>query len=177
MIEPRRNHIPEDHPIRAAFHALTERGMKQMNLRDLETIQYITNLLTDFVPIENMNRVKDASGQPLHYLWEMLERANEPMPVEQRRDYNRRVGDLILFNLGLFPGSLTYGRRTVSPSFYAARGRYSYSIAASMDPSRNAQVYEKLAEQFQQYVGGLNWVKVYINDPFYQYMLRQFHVT
>ena len=62
MIEKTRHEIPADHPIRALFQKLTERGMGQLNLHDRDTIQYITNLLTEFVQLENMYRIKDESG-------------------------------------------------------------------------------------------------------------------
>src|SRR5262245_46026944 len=105
MMEPVRQRIPEDHPIREVFRVLTRRGMEQTNLRDSEAIQYVTNLLIEFVPIENVRR-------PIPHL---LERDGAPIPVERRREYYRHGGDVALFNLGLFPESLTYGRRTVSP--------------------------------------------------------------
>ncbi|HYR42143.1 MAG TPA: hypothetical protein VER98_03900 [Terriglobia bacterium] len=178
MIEKTRHEIPADHPIRAFFQRLTERGMGQLNLRDRDTIQYITNLLTEFIQIENMYRMKDKSGRQLQYVFEMLTQASNAMSPSMRRDCYKHLGDLTLFNLGLFPESLTYGHRTVSPDYYAETGRRSYTIVAEMDSStRGTIVYRKLSEQFEQCVVGLNWVKVYINDPFYQYMFREFDVT
>src|SRR5438094_197620 len=94
MIDATRRTIPEDHPIRNLFHTLTARGFAQMNLRDEDTIGYVTNLLIDFVDVKNM------SPQQLH----------EIMSREMRRDYYRHVGDVTLFNLGLYPESLTHGR-------------------------------------------------------------------
>lgn len=178
MIEKTRREIPPDHPIRDLFHKLTERGMGQLNLHDPDTIQYITDMLTDFIHVENMYRMKDESGQRLRYLFDMLTRASEAMSPSLRRDYYKHVGDLTLFNLGLFPESLTYGRRTVSPDYYAETGRRSYTIVAEMESTRRSTiVYRKLSDQFAQCVVGLNWVKLYINDPFYQYMFREFEIT
>jgi hypothetical protein len=179
MIEKTRHDNFDDQPIRQLFEQLTERGLGQLNLHDRETILYITNLLTEFVHMENLYRIKDESGRHVQYLFEMLTQASTEMAPERRRDYYKHVGDLTLFNLGLFPESLTYGRRTVSPDYYAEAGRRSYTIVAEMDsyaPS-SATVYRKLSEQFQQCVGGLNWVKLYINDPFYQYLFREFQIT
>ncbi len=178
MIEETRRAIPADHPIRQLFRELTERGMNQLNLRDADTIQYLSDLLTQFVQIENMYRIEDESGRRLQYLVDILEQASrEPSPAI-RRDYYKHLGDLTLFNLGLFPESLTYGRRTVSPDFYAQQGRRSYNIVAEMQPAAGSTaVYRKLSEQFEQCVAGLHWVKLYINDPFYQYMFRQFEIT
>jgi len=177
MIEKTPRSIPADHPIRALFHQLTERGFGQSNLHDRDTIQYVTNLLTDFVHVDNMYRIKDASGRRIEYIFEILEQARAEMSPAIRRDYYKHLGDLTLFNLGLFPESLTYGHRTVSPDYYAETGRRSYTIVAQMDASSRTRIYRKLSEQFQQCVVGLNWVKLYINDPFYQYMFREFDIT
>jgi 3-methyladenine DNA glycosylase Tag len=177
MIEKTRNDIADNHPIRALFQQLTERGMGQLHMHDPETIQYITNLLTEFVQIENVHRATDESGQRVQYLFDTLTQASNEMSPELRRDYYKHLGDLTLFNLGLFPESLTYGRRTVSPDYYAETGRRSYTIVADMDASSRTRIYRKLSEQFQQCVVGLNWVKLYINDPFYQYVFRQFDIT
>jgi len=179
MIDKTRQGIPEDHCIRELFHQLTERGLGQLNLHDRDTIQYITNLLTEFIQTENMYRIKDEAGRRVQYLFDMLAQASREMAPEQRRDYYKHVGDLTLFNLGLFPESLTHGHRTVSPDYYAETGRRSYTIVAEMDAysPRPHTVYRKLSEQFEQCVVGLNWVKLYINDPFYQYMFREFDIT
>jgi len=153
--------------------------MGQLNLHDSETIEYVTNLLTEFVQIENMYRIRDESGRRMQYLFDMLTQASNEMSTALRRDYYKHVGDLTLFNLGLFPESLTYGHRTVSPEYYAETGRRSYTIVAEMDASstRGATIYRKLSAQFEQCVVGLNWVKNYIHDPFFQYMFRQFDIT
>ncbi len=159
----------ERSPIRALFHTLTERGLQQQNLRDEDTVEYITNLLTEYVEIENMLRAQDA--------FDMVRNTGESVPPDIRRDYYRHLGDITLFNLGLYPGHLTYGRHTISPDYYAEQGRRSYKIVASMDPSRPTAVFRKLSDQFEKCVGGLNWVKLYINDPFYRYVFREFGVT
>ena len=177
MIDKPRNDIPGDHPIRAFFHQLTERGLGQLNLHDPDTIHYLTNLLTEFVQIENMYRIKDESGRRIEYVFDLLAEAGAAMSPELRRDYYKHLGDMTLFKLGLFPESLTYGRQTISPDFYAAQGRRSYYMAAEMERSESTVVYRKLFDQFEQCVVGLNWVKLYINDPFYQYVFRQFDIT
>ena len=151
--------------------------MGQLNLHDPETIRYITDLLTEFVAIDNMYRVKGPEGSRTQYLFDMLAQAGNEMSPELRRDYYKHLGDLTLFNLGLYPESLMHGHRTVSPDYYAETGRRSYTIVAQMDSSSRTRVYRKLSEQFEKCVGGLNWVKLYINDPFYQYMFRQFDIT
>jgi len=177
MIESRRQTIPENHPIRNLFQTLTERGFEQLNLRDEETIQYITNLLIDFVDVKNVRRVSDDAGHSIENVFDILRQAGDVMSPEVRRDYYRHIGDVTLFNLGLYPENLTHGRHTVSPDFYAEQGRRSYDIVAAMDNTRRTLVFKKLSSQFEQCVVGLNWVKLYIHDPFYQYVFREFGVT
>lgn len=177
MIQPTRRSIPEGHLIRNLFHTLTVRGFEQTNLRDRETIHYVVDLLTNFVDVRNLQRVKDDSGRELETVSEIVRRAGETMSREQRRAFYQHVGDLMLFRLGLYPESLTYGRHTVSADFYADQGRRCYNIASATDPSRHAIVFRKLSDQFERCVVGLNWVKLYINDPFYQYVFREFGVT
>lgn len=166
------------HPVRQMFQQLTERGMGQLHVHDRDTIDYITNLLTEFVQIDNMYRVRDESGRRLEYIYEILDRTSRETSPAVRREYYRHLGDLTLFNLGLFPENLTYGRRTVSTSYYTEQGRRSYHIVADMPgASDTTVVFRKLSEQFEHCVRGLNWVKLYINDPFYQYMLREFDAS
>src|SRR5215470_12651176 len=176
MIRHLRSSIPEDHPVRAVFHQLTERGMAELRLRDKDTIDYVTNLLIDFIHRENLYRIQDDSGQSLRYIGEILAQANREMSVELRRECYRHLGDLTLFNLGLFPESLSHGHQSVSLAFYAAQGRRSYNLVSEMEHDDSVEVFRKLSEQFAQCVAGLNWVKLYINDPFYQYMFREFQV-
>jgi hypothetical protein len=180
MIDIQRSSIPEDHPVRLVFHQLTERGMGVLRLRDKDTIDYVTNLLIEFIHPENLYRIQDDHGKRLKYLSEILEQSNREVSEKVRRECYRHLGDLTLFNLGLFPESLSYGRHTVSPSFYAAQGRRSYTIVSELIANKEqpdtVELFRKLSQHFTECVAGLNWVKLYINDPFYQYMFREFQV-
>src|SRR2546422_6367594 len=103
MIDRSQHEIPADHPIRGFFKILTERGMGQLNLHDRDTIQYITNLLTEFVQIENMYRIQDESGRRLQYLFEKLQQARPEMSTTPRRDCFQQVREPTLFNPPLLP--------------------------------------------------------------------------
>jgi hypothetical protein len=88
------------------------------------------------------------------------------------------LGDFALFMLGLFPEHLDRPRRSIGPDYYAEQGRRSYNIAADLAwVDREPDIYRRLSGQFEQYVRGLNWVKLYTQDPFYQYMFREFGIT
>ena len=172
-----RRSIPENHPIKLLFRTLTERGLIQANLHDRDILLYLADLLVDFMFIENLHRMWDAEGRRLEYLVDMLQQAIETdMPV--KKSYYKHIGDYSLFVLGMFPESLSRGRRALSPTYYADTGRISYQTAGELESDWwNTVVFRKLADKFECCVLSLNWVREYTSDPFYQFMFREFDIT
>jgi hypothetical protein len=177
MIYRRQKDLPETHPARRLFWSLTERGMSQLRPSDQQVVQYLTNLLTEFIHVHNLKRIANASGNRLEQYSEMLDEAMRQSLPEVRRAHFKHIGDVALFELGMFPEGLTHGRRLVSPSFYAAQGRRSYLIAAESEYDRETALLRKMSDQFEMCVSTLNWVRTYTRDPFLQYMLREFKIT
>ncbi|HYK88809.1 MAG TPA: hypothetical protein VE398_08570 [Acidobacteriota bacterium] len=169
--------IPENHPVKKLFQTLTERGSLQAQLRDQDILQYLGNLLVDFMFIENMHLVHDAGGRRVDHLVDMLKQAVETeMPA--KKQYYKHIGDYSLFVLGLFPESLERSRRTSSKNFYSAAGRIGYQTAGDLESSRwRITIFRKLTDEFERCVLSLNWVKEYTTDRYYQFMLRQFDIT
>jgi hypothetical protein len=166
--------VPSDHPVRQTFHALTERGSQQSQLSDREIHIYLSNLLVDFIHVDNLFKVRDEHGKRLEYIADLLQKADEPSEVN-KKDIYKHVGDFSLFILGLFPESLSHGKRCISLNYYADQGKRSYMILSEMHNFQPTFViFRKLSEQFESCVHTLNWVRNYIRDPFYQYMLREF---
>ena len=169
--------VPPDHPVRQTFHTLTERGSLQSQLSDREIHKYLSNLLVEFIHIDNLYKLRDQRGQRLEFIIDMLQNVDDRTEVEKREIY-RHVGDFTLFILGLFPESLSHGRRCISLNYYADQGRRSYMILSEMHDIRPAFIiFRKLSEQFGNCVLTLNWVRNYISDPFYQYMFREFDLV
>jgi hypothetical protein len=169
--------IPSHHPVRELFRSLTERGLQQSNLSDTEIHRYLSNLLVEFIHIKNLYKLRDESGRPLEFVIDMLAKLDSSGAVD-KREIHKHIGDFTLFILGLFPESLQRGRRSISLDYYADQGRRSYMILSEMDTFQSpAVVFRKLSERFEHCVYSLNWVRNYLNDPFYQYMLREFDVT
>jgi hypothetical protein len=177
MIAQPRQDVTDNHRLRLLFLTLAERGMVQQVYRDPQTLAYLADLLTEFVYRQNMNRITTDEGRRLDTFAEMLAQSSSQMLPRTRRAHFKHIGDLALFYLGLFPEHLTYGRRLLSPEYYAAQGRRSYSIAADSEYDREAIVLRKLSDHFQECVATLNWVQAYIRDPFLQYMFREFDIT
>ncbi len=178
MIEQTTSNIPESHEIRPLFRALTECGMDVANVHDDDAVRYISNLLTEFTQTGNTCRVRDEHGQGLEYVSGLLAAADQASDPETCRDHHKHLADLTLSMLGLFPEQFERSRRARSAECYAEQGRRSYNIVAEMDASKSdPAVYRKLSDRFEQYVLGLNWVHLYINDPFFQYMFREFGIS
>jgi hypothetical protein len=168
-----RRQVPSDHPIRQMFRALTEMSFEQIAVRDRELMRYVADLLVEFVHVDNLYRLRDAQGRRLEHLVDMLMELHEQPPADER-ETRKHVGDYTLFIVGLYPESLTRRRRAVSPEYYIAQGKEAYLSVAEMDGSKpTASLFRKLSEQFEYCVTALNIEKTVLQDPFYQYMLRQ----
>lgn len=169
--------IPENHPVRHLFQKLADRALAQSSLPDLDLHFYLTDLLLDFMRVENLYRLTDEQGRPLLYLVDMFERAGS-MSRRQKKACFKQIGDYTLFILGMFPESLSRGRRAIPESYYSEAGRRSYSVAAQLEGDAHATVvYRKLSHKFERCVLSLKWVREYTTDPFYQFMFRQFGLT
>ena len=169
--------IPENHPLRKLFRSLADRALEQSSLPDNDLLFYLTDLLIDFMHVENVYRLKDERERRLEYLVDMLEIASKA-PRSKRKAQYKQIGDYTLFTLGMFPENLHRGKRILPHSYYADTGRQSYLVASQLE--RNVEttvVYRKLAEKYERCVLSLNWVREYTTDPFYQYVFRQFGIT
>ena len=174
MNPERRRHVPADHPIRKMFRGLTEMSFEQIDLRDRELMRYVADLLVEFVHVDNLYRLQDARGRRLESLVDMLIDMREQGPADER-ETRKHIGDYTLFIVGLFPESLTRRRRAVSPEYYIAQGKEAYLVVAEMDRSKPTEtLFRKLSAQFEYCVTALNIEKTVLQDPFYQYLLRQF---
>lgn len=151
--------------------------MSQGPLTDQQLVQYLADLLTEFIHIDNVRRITNVSGERLDYFSEMLGETMRQVLPEIRRAHFKHIGDVALFELGMFPERINYGRRLVSPAYYAAQGRRSYFLAAEAEYDRETAFLRKLSDQFETCVSTLNWVRTYTRDSFFQYMLREFDLS
>ncbi len=156
------------------FRSLTAMSFEQIEVRDRELMRYVADLLVEFVHVDNLYRVRDESGRRLEHLADLLIELQEQGPADER-ETRKHIGDYTMFIVGLYPESLTRRRRAVSPEYYIAQGKESYLAVAEMDRSKPTEsLFRKLAEQFEYCVTALNIEKTVLQDPFYQYLLRQF---
>jgi hypothetical protein len=83
------NEIPAHHPVRELFLTLTDRGLRESKVSDEEIHRYLSNLLVEFVHMENMYKVRDESGQRVEYLTDMLGCAEGAGSIERSDIYKR----------------------------------------------------------------------------------------
>jgi hypothetical protein len=156
------------------FRTLTEMGFEHIDVHDRDLIRYVADLLVEFIHVDNLFRLRDQQGRRLEHLVDMLLDLRDQAPADER-EARKHIGDYTLFIVGLYPESLTRRRRAVTPEYYIAQGKEAYLIVAEMDRTKPTEtLFRKLSDQFEYCVTALNRQKAVLQDPFYQYLLRQF---
>ncbi|MFB3813960.1 MAG: hypothetical protein ACE14L_07590 [Terriglobales bacterium] len=163
--------ISETHPLRQLFLQLVERHYQSdLGLHDRAVHSYIANVLTEFCEVEQLYKVRNAAGRPLHDVGEMLLESDPvygPAPsFDRERQVRKHIGDYTLFFTGMYPESINRWRlrRQRLESFidFMKAGRESYYVVSKFDQFEYAKVaplFKRLAEEFERCVYGLNMVK------------------
>jgi hypothetical protein len=166
------------HPLRRLFSGLTEHAfLETLGIGDPKLIDYLSLLLSRFLHMDAVHRLKNAQGKRLEEVAEMLQEA-EALPAAgiTRREYHRHIGDFTLFWTGVFPEGLKRLRSVFSRDHlidYTQQGKRSYYIASTFadDPYREeSQVLRRLSEEFELCAFGLNqvrqkWVRAAQGNP------------
>lgn len=164
--------ISVNHPLRRLFRLLTERSLGgKLGYNDSDVIGYLSDLLTDFSHIDNVYKIRSASGQRVEEVAELLMEGDlryRAASIDREREVHRHIGDYTLFMAGLFPEAvrrLRSGRVSLSRDVlidYVKTGKRSYQIVAEFTFGRYgvpAPLYRKLSEQFELCVFGLGYVR------------------
>src|SRR4051812_7277165 len=97
-----------EHPLRRLFSGLTEQTfMASLGVADPPLTDYLSELLSRFISMDAVYRIKDASGKKLEEVAALMIEA-EAMPPEgrTRREVHRHIGDFTLFWTGVYPEAL-----------------------------------------------------------------------
>lgn len=173
----RSSDISERHPIRPLFGDLARRGLGQMKIRDDDSVAYVADLMTRFLDMRDLYPFYGPGGERLEHLSDLVAEAHRASEPSVRIDRFRYLGDLSLFMLGLFPERFQRGRHAVAGEFYRMQGSSAYRRVASLvRGTAKPELFRSLAEEYDSYVGGLQWVRLYIREPFFQYMFQQFGI-
>ena len=163
--------ISREHPLRKLFQELVRRHFfRGAQLYDSDIAQYVSGVLADFTHVDNLYRIRNARGQPLQEVAEMLVESNPLLDApsfSREREVRKHIGDFTLFFAGLFPeaiASLPRLRPLSLDTFvdYVAAGKKSYAVVAAFNLFEyrdEAPLFRRLSDRFEQCVFGLNLVK------------------
>jgi hypothetical protein len=160
--------LPADHPLRRMFAGITEYTfLELLGIGDPRLVDYLSALLSRFIHTDAIYRLRNARGERLEDLVDMILQADAlPPEGRTRREVHRHIGDFALFWTGVFPEALGRLRPAVSRDHfidYCAQGKRSYYIASTFadEPYREeAPVLRRLSEEFELCAFGLNHVRL-----------------
>jgi hypothetical protein len=156
-----------DHPLRRLFAGLTEHAfIETLGVADPPLTDYLSALLSRFIHMDTIYRLRDAAGRRLEEVVEMMVEA-EAMPPEgrTRREIHRHIGDFALFWTGVYPEALKQLRSAYRKDHfvdYCNQGKRSYYIASTFegdDYREEAPVLRRLSEGFEMCAYGLTQVR------------------
>ena len=103
--------IPQEHCLRQLFHdVVSECYDSRMGMHDAEISTYVADLLTEFCRADHVYRVRDAWGDPVRKIGEMLAAADPvhgtAVSFGEEREIRKHIGDYTLFFTGMYPDSM-----------------------------------------------------------------------
>jgi hypothetical protein len=160
------NPLPQDHPLRRLFSGTVQQVLyADIGMCDPQIADYLTDLLSSFIHIDDLYPLRDASGRRLEDVAEMVTEARldeRAAPAARQRMLHKHIGDFALFWTGLFPEGLRRMRRFGAAdrlTVYLQQGKRSYSIASELthdDDQPPAGVLRRLSDRFEYCVYGLH---------------------
>jgi len=161
--------VPSVHPLRTWFSGLVESVFNvEVGVADPSLVDYLVDLLTDFVSMERINILHDGSGRKVEDVAEMITEAEarlSPGPFNRRLAVHRHIGDFTLFWTGLYPEQLRNLRRRAERDAllsYFEQGKRSYAIASDLAVPTDkppACLLRTLSDEFERCVYGLGLVR------------------
>ncbi len=159
--------LKPDHPLRRLFAGLTEHTfIDTLGLGDPPLVDYLSELLSRFIHMDDIFRLRTAQGKRLEEVVGMVIEA-EALPAEgrTRREFHRHIGDFTLFWTGVYPEALRRLQSVLNKDHfidYCEQGKRSYYIASTFEEENyrvQAPVLRRLSQEFELCAYGLNRVR------------------
>jgi hypothetical protein len=162
--------VSESNPLHQLFTEIVGRNYCDVGLSSPEVQGYVSTVLTEFCEADNLFKIRDACGRPLHDVGEMLLESDPvygPAPsFDRERQVRKHIGDYALFFTGMFPESINWSRlrrsRLENLIDFVKAGKESYYIVSKFEFFEYAKVaplFRSMAKDFELLVYGLNQVK------------------
>ncbi len=138
------------------FHA-------KLGVADVQLVDYLSDLMSRFVRVESLHRVRRPDGQPVTEVFQMFSEAENRIGLA-RREVHRHIGDFTLFWSGMYPERLRRAKAGVRDGYlnYCAQGKRAYAIAAEIeggDERPPCELLQQLSQQFELCAYGLREVR------------------
>jgi len=168
--------VSESHPLQQLFTELVNRNYEEaLGRNDNELNSYVAGMLCEFCDADQLFKIRNADGRPLHDMGEMLLESDpvygDAPSFDRERQVRKHIGDVALFFTGMFPESINHQRlrRARIENFidFMKAGKESYYIVSKFEFFEYAKVaplFARLAEDFEACVHGLNLVRGDLQD-------------
>jgi hypothetical protein len=154
-----------EEPLKHLFAGLTEYTFEvDLGVADPPLIDYLSDLLVRFVRIDTIFGIRNAQGQRLQQVSDMLVEAGCRTDRPQR-DLHRHIGDFTLFYVGVFPEAIEQiKKRELKDSLlnYCEQGKRAYHLASELtdgDHREEASLLQRLSDEFELCSVGLAKVR------------------
>lgn len=154
-----------DEPLKRLFAGLTEHTFQiDLGVADPPLIDYLSDLLVRFVRVETIFGIRNAQGQRLQQVADMLIEAGQRTDRPER-DIHRHIGDFTLFYVGVFPEAIEKQKaRETKDSLldFCEQGKRAYHKASELTDDRHldeACLFERLSQEFELCSVGLSRVR------------------
>lgn len=160
--------MSDQHPLTDLLETLTERNFSKVGLREPSLPHYAAGVLTDFIHVDRLYKIRNARGERIQDVGEMLlesDLRHRATSLERERSVRKHIGDFTLFFTGMFPEHIRSRRnwwRLDRWLDWIETGKESYRIVGGFDIgpyAEEAPLYRRLADSFDFMVVALNFVR------------------
>ena len=166
----------EAHPLESFFYQVVRASfVDQLALNDPEIIDYVTQMLCEFSNPDNLHRLKDATGQRVETVADMVHAADPVYGTATSFDEERRVrkyiGDYALFTAGMhldvMESAPNYQVDRAAAEELMKIGKESYFIVSQFDIfeyEKDAPLFARLAQSLDRCVLGLALIREQVHE-------------
>ncbi len=155
------------------FQKLTLLCFKQLLIENHVIAEYVSSLLVRFAHTEQLYKVRNAQGERLEFIIDLMMEANTSLDLQndrfspfREREVRQHIGDYTLFMTGIFR---EFVEKNSSLKYYMDQGKISYSSVSEFDrlaENQGANLFQNLSDRFEVYSWALNYMKkFYFKDP------------
>ena len=156
--------------LRRLFAALTEHTFQvELGVVDPGLSDYLVDMLVRFTRTPDIYRHRDAEGQRLEQVADMLDEA-EQREARPERELRRHIGDYTLFWSGVYTEALPPLKAVDRRDFFISyddAGRESYFIASTFEEEpfeEEAPVLRRLSSNYELCKHGLNRIRKELDE-------------